>query len=402
MLRKNYGNVLIIVGLAALAVIYLQLWQFMVANPIELTKKDFISQYTAGRIANSGDWGDVYDLNTQIAQQEKITGSPIVSNNFPPFMHPPFILPLLALIAYFAYVPAYHVWAVIQIILSLLSAWVLINAIPQLKSHTVIFASILLFFPVFISILSGQDSTLLLLGLSLWAYGLLFDKDGVAGIGLAMVTIRPQIALILAIPFLFKRRKVLWWFLGGAALLGVLSIALIGIKGVIGFFQILGISASGEGYLSNETAMINFIGLLKRWFPAMPSNAANISGWVMYIAAAVLLIIIWIRSSKIEEKQIGLAVLLAMFAAPHLQYHDLAVLLIPIICLMSLINKAQLWNDAVTSLLPLGISWVLFVSNFNDFLKYNIPYLIGLLLGFMLWRPGIFSRRQRSLDEILP
>jgi hypothetical protein len=148
--------------------------------------------------------------------------------------------------------------------------------------------------------------------------------------------------------------------------------------------------------------MINFIGLLKRWFPVMPTNAANISGWVMYIAVAVLLCIIWIRSSKIEEKQIGLAVLLGLFAAPHLQYHDLAALLIPVICLLSLIQKANLWNDAVTSLMLLGISWILFVSNFNDFPKYNFPYLIGILLGLMLWNPGILSRRQGSLDVILP
>jgi hypothetical protein len=398
MLRKNYRNVLIIVGVAALAVIYIQLWQFMVANPVELNKKDFLSQYTAGKIANSGDWGNVYNLNTQIAQQEKITGSPIVSNNFPPFMHPPFILPLLALIANFAYVPAYHLWAILQIIFILLSAWVLLRPIPLLKSQKVIFASILLFFPVFISILSGQDSTILLLGLSLWAVGLLSDKDGVAGIGLAMVTIRPQIALILVIPFLFKRRKVLWWFLGSAAILGVLSIALIGIKGAIGFFQILGISVKGEGYFLNETAMINFLGLLKRWLPVMFTNAANISSWVMYIAVAVLLCLIWIRSSTIGEKQIGLAVLLAIFAAPHLQYHDLAALLIPVICLMSLINKAQLWNDLVTSLLPLGISWILFMSNFNDFFKYNVPYLIGISLGLMLCYPGILSRRHTGRD----
>ncbi len=399
MLRKNYRNVLIIVGIAALVAIYLQLWQFMAANPIELTKKDFISQYTAGRIANSGDWGNVYNLNTQIAQQEKITGTPIVSNNFPPFMHPPFILPLLALIAYFAYVPAYHLWAVIQIILSVLSAWVLLDAIPRLRSQKVISISILLFFPVFISILSGQDSTVLLLGLSLWAYGLLFDRDGIAGLGLAIVTIRPQIALILAIPFLFKRRKVLWWFLGGSAVLGVFSIALIGIKGAVGFIQILGISAKGEGYFLNETAMINFLGLLKRWFPAMSSTAANISGWVMYIAVGVLLCIIWVRASKIEEKQIGLAVLLAIFAAPHLQYHDLAALLIPVICLMSIINKAQLWNNLVTALLPLGISWILFLSNFADLFKYNVPYLLGLIIGLLLWYPGIFSRRQMAKER---
>jgi hypothetical protein len=65
---------------------------------------------------------------------------------------------------------------------------------------------------------------------------------------------------------------------------------------------------------------------------------------------------------------------------------------------MSIINKAQLWNDLVTALLPLGISWILFLSNFADFFKYNVPYLLGLIIGLMLWYPGIFSRRQRAKE----
>jgi hypothetical protein len=34
------------------------------------------------------------------------------------------------------------------------------------------------------------------------------QKDPLSGLGLAMLVIRPQIALVLAIPFIFKRRRV--------------------------------------------------------------------------------------------------------------------------------------------------------------------------------------------------
>jgi hypothetical protein len=390
--RVTLRSVLLIVWLTALVAIYAGLFQVMVVHPVELTKKDFISQYAAGRIANSGRWGNVYDLSLQIAQEEKILGARILSHDFPPFIHPPFILPLLALIAYLPYFQAYLAWAVFQLILTLLSAWAVLSAFPHLKKRKEIFTAIVFFFPVFISILSGQDSTLLLLGISLWMLGLLAGKDRLAGIGLALAAIRPQIAILLALPFLFKRRSVLLWFLGGTIVLGVFSFALIGINGTIGFLKILGVSASGEGYFSNETAMVNFLGWLIRWFPGIPTNIAHLAGWVVFSLVAVLLCIIWIRSNKIEEKQVGLAVLLAIFAAPHLHYHDLVLLLVPILCLMSLLKRGSLLGDPIISLFPLGVSWILLPSNSFDLLKYNVPYLVGLVLALALWYPGLFFR----------
>jgi hypothetical protein len=394
--RIKFRSALMIAGITVLIVVYGMLWQFMIANPVELTKKDFISQYTGGRIANSGNWGKVYNLNVQISQEEKILGYPILPKDFPPFNHPPFILPVLALVAYLEYLPAYYAWAAIQIVLCLLNAWVLLGAVPPFRDRKILFIYIVLFFPAFISILSGQDSTLLLLGISLWAYGLLKGKDRTAGLGLALATIRPQIALLLALPFLFKRRKVLWWFVGAALVLGVLSFALVGMQGTLGYLEILRISAGGEGYYMNEIAMVNFLGLLIRWFPGISSNISHLGGWVMYGLIIVFLCILWIRSDRIEEKQIGLAVLLAILASPHLHYHDLVLFLIPIICLISSLKKASRLGDPLLSLFPLGISWILLISNFLDVLKYNVPYLVGLFLGLFLWFPGIFFRPRLS------
>jgi hypothetical protein len=395
MARINFRILLGIAGLTALVVVYAELWQVMSANPIELTRKDFISQYAAGRIADSGNWRNVYDLDTQIAEQEQILGSPILSNDFPPFNHPPFILPAFALVAHLDYVPAWRAWAVIQGLFLLLSALTLLAAVPQLRGRLYIFAGILAFFPAFISLLSGQDSTLLLLGISLWAYGLLKGKDRTAGIGLALASLRPQVALLLAIPFIFKQRKVLGWFLGAIMALGLLSFALVGLQGSIGFLRILGISAQGQGYFMNEIAMVNLVGLLMRWFPGIPSSQAHLVGWVGYGLAAGFLCLLWKRSSRIAEKQIGLAVLMAIFAAPHLHYHDLILLLIPLICLMSWLDGWHSPAAGYISLLPLAVSWILLLSNSLDLFKYNVPYLVGLALGLAFWLPPAFlSARQ--------
>ena len=97
------------------------------------------------------------------------------------------------------------------------------------------FAGAFLFFPTFSGLMNGQDDALLLLGAALCLAGLRSGRDVEAGLGLSLTTIRPQIALFLAIPFLFRRQKIFLGFAAGAAALGLLSLALVGLDGIADF-----------------------------------------------------------------------------------------------------------------------------------------------------------------------
>src|SRR3972149_4511659 len=82
-----------------------------------------------------------------------------------------------------------------------------------------------LFLPLFFSLMNGQDTAFLFLGAAIWMYGLFSGKETVAGLGLSLTTIRPHIALILALPMLFSHRKVFWGVVLGAGLLAVFSLS---------------------------------------------------------------------------------------------------------------------------------------------------------------------------------
>ena len=394
--RINYRSSLVAAGLIALTVIYAALWVKMISNPAERSGADFIAFYAAGRISLTGKFPEVYIPQAQQAVEEGVLGFPITAEEVNPFVHPPFILPVLALIALLSYVWAFHLWAIFLLVLYFVGAIFLIRTVLHARERKMLFASVVLFFPAFFSILNGQDSALLLLGASLWLYGLLSKHDRLAGIGLALTTIRPHIALLLAVPFLFKQRKVWWWFLAGAAGLAVFSIMLIGIRGTENFLRILSISASGEGYKINEFAMLNFIGLLRRLVPGISSESTRIIGWIVYALAFVFLCLVWTRSDKIGEKQAGLAVLIALFAAPHLHYHDLVLLLIPIFCVMVLTERRSLLKRETAALFPLGASWLLVVSNFLPMLKFSIPYIFGAMLMAALWIPEFVFRQWKK------
>ncbi len=140
---------------------------------------------------------------------------------------------------------------------------------------------------------------------------------------------RPQIAVILAVPFLFNRRRVWWWFCGGAAFLALYSLALVRFEGVRDFISLLRISAIGQGFGMNQNAMFNFTGMVLRLLPHADIDAVHVAAWGLFLAAVIGLSVWWKSSPEIHYHQIVLAVAICVFTTPHLHYHDLALLLIP-------------------------------------------------------------------------
>jgi hypothetical protein len=397
--KINFRRLFIVGGLLSLSLIYAVQWVRMITNPAERTGADFIAFYAAGRITLTGHLSDVYVPQVQQAEEESVLGFSIEATDLNPFVHPPFILPFLALVALLPYVAAFHVWALFMLVLYGVSAWLLVRTIPPLKKDRTLLISIILFFPAFVSILNGQNSAILFLGAALWLCGLVNNDDRLAGIGLALTTIRPHIAILLAVPFIFRRRKVWWWFAGTATGLVAFSVALVGLRGTENYLHMLIISASGEGYKINEFAMVNFIGLFRRLAPGIPSASSRLIGWIVYACALVLLCAVWIRSKGIDERQIGLAVLVAILAVPHLHYHDLVLLIVPLVCTISVLKQGTWLPERDELLLPLIVSVVLLFSFFSDFLLHNIPYLIILLLFLAIWFPEMIFRKNLLMSN---
>jgi len=393
MQNVNFRRVFIISALLILISIYAALWARMITDPAERTGTDFIAFYAAGRIAREHGFSQVYDLSLQQNVEEEVLGFPIFPDDVNPFVHPPFILPVLSAISYWGYQTAFYAWGIFLLCIFVLSSWFFCRTLAQSRNSSVLFLGSLLFFPAFISILNGQDTAILVLGGALWLHGFTKEDDRTAGLGLALTTIRPHVSILLAVPFLFKRRKIFWWYCVGAGILALFSIALVKIPGTQAFIDILTVSASGEGYKINESAMFNFIGLLHRFVPVFDPVTIRLMGWGIYAAAFVGLLIYWVKSETIDARDIGLSVLVSLLAVPHLHYHDLALLLVPLFVLLRYAGKRL--KPQNTLLFPLGLSILMLIGHVA-FLRYYTPYLVILCLGIGLWQWG--SRLKRAVD----
>jgi hypothetical protein len=258
---------------------------------------------------------------------------------------------------------------------------------------------VLLFEPFFMSVLKGQDSGLLLLGGLLWLSGMIQKDDRLAGLGLALTFIRPQIALLLGLPFLFKQRKVFFWFLAGAVLLGLVSLLEVGWTGVRDYIHILTLSAGGEGYGMSEATMFNFTGLLLRFAPLLDIGLVHAVGWGLFAAVLIGLCVLWAFSKSIGDGNICLAVVLSLFTAPHLHYHDLALLVVPIVGL-GVAGVAAGWVAfSRAAALPMAASVVLVFCEFSNSVRFTIPYFLMAGILVVVWlmekrRPEIPEKKQ--------
>ena len=404
MLKSISSRLLWLFFIAALAfqvTWYALLWVSCVQDPQLLLGADFRAFYTVGRIAYQEGFGQVYDLTLERRFQAEVAGRPVTDEELLTYNHTPFLLPVLWLLARLDYPVAYIGYCLVQILLAVAGLPFLFRMLraknwprPQIW---VLLIGALLFQPLFISILKGQDTAFCLLGEILCLCGLLRDDDRVAGLGLSLMLIRPQIAVVLAIPFLFRRRKVFWWFCGGAAALGLYSLAMVGLDGVQDYLRILTISVGGQGYGLNQSAMFNFTGLAFRLLPRIDPIMIRWLAWGLFAAGIVGLSVLWKVSPAIRLRHLGLAVLTSLFVAPHLHYHDLALLLLPILGFAIILVEAGVLRPEKSMYLPVVFSLLLLLGDISP-ARFVIPYLVMAFLVVGLWFPVklLFTSRKMA------
>ena len=397
MKQVNLRRVFVVAALASLVLVYSMLWLRMITTPVEYTGADFIAFYAAGRIAQAEGPAQVYDLELQRHYEEEVVGFEVAPEHISPFLHPPFIVPLARALALDDFILSFVLWDLVMLaflVLGALPLFYLLREGLSRQQRLVLLAGILLFFPCYASLVIGQDSAIFYFSACIWMFGMLTKRDWLAGLGLAGMTVRPHLALPLALPFLFKRRGVWWWFLIGASSLALFSLAYVGVDGIEGFFRVLLVSGRGENYHTGEEHMFNTIGLLLRTVPALPRLYVRWTGWSTYLLAIIGLCVLWARVPRVEERHVSLAVILSLFTAPHSHINDLVLLIVPVVGLLLVLVRKRYLLEQDAVFLPLGVSLVLLFSFFTESLKYSLSYLVMLFLLLAVWFPEKLFRRK--------
>lgn len=393
-LRKMLQISLILAGVLILLWMYAALWRTQITTPRIRQSADFLAFYTAGEIAEKDGIQDVYDREKQLAVQENVQRRALVADELLSYNHLPYLIPLLDVLFDENYVASFTRWGLFLLMLHLVSTVILskILAVEKSGEKRLLFIGVLLFYPTFLSILKGQDSVIMLLGVSIWALAFQQKKDTLAGVGLALTTVRPHIALFLAIPFLLKRRKIFWSFAISSSILALWSVALIGHEGTRQFIELITISSQGEGYNLKPEAMLNLVGILARRFSSISSSSLENIAWVFFGSGILGSVLLWWQSKKITSAHLGLAVLLSVLTAPHLHYHDLAITIIPLLLGIRIAMRRISLEKLLP--IPLGLAFILMANQYLPQI-YIIPYL-ALFGGIFFFSKEIAMTHQKT------
>lgn len=232
------------------------------------------------------------------------------------FLYPPIDAWLALPLAAVPCLTAYWIWAWLSLAMLIAAA---LLAAPRAWELKVLFAlSALAFLPTYTVFAAGQLSPLVLLALVLAWRSMSAGRETVAGILLAVLLLKPQLALLVPITVLVAghHRAFLAWAVTTAILL-VASVVSLGQHGV-------------DQWVANQIVLYWASGYEQRW--SLPVVlGARAAGYAVELIALVLALLVARRTRLAgPDAPFAIGVAASMLLAYHLTPPDFVVLLMPL------------------------------------------------------------------------
>ena len=296
---------------------------------------DYVARWTGGRMLLEGKVPLLYDPAGQSQMQADQLGATHLSW----FVSPPFVAGIFAPLAALPYPISAAVWTTISagaLVLSL--HWLRPFARGAIAENWTVFVVICVAsHPVLELLGSGQDTALLLLVMVAGLRLLVSGRDGWAGLALALVLMKPQLAFCIPILLIVQRRYVaLLTFAVGALSLAVTSIALVGFR-VARSWLFLPTESLYQQQVQQGQAWKGVS--LQAWFTSVLPQSFAGSGHLIAVLLGLSLCYpaaVALRSAGGSRMVDGWAILLAttVVASPHFMVYDL-VIAVPLVVLMA-------------------------------------------------------------------
>lgn len=188
------GVILIVIAVMALA---------LNAVNLPFVGRDFISFWTGAQALRAGH--SPYDQAFQMAVQQA-NGWDTRTELFPfhPYVYPPWLAILIWPLTWLPYRQALAVWLALNLVLAAVAMIVLIGVLrPRNRRAALPLAWLMLFLylPVLHGLVVGQTHLLLLFLMTITMWASTTRHDRVAGLALGLMSIKPQVGLVLAAVF---------------------------------------------------------------------------------------------------------------------------------------------------------------------------------------------------------
>jgi hypothetical protein len=372
------------------------LWQAKQLVPEGLP--DFSIFYTAGHILRDGQGARLYDDRLQESVQRSFSPRALEKRgSILPYNHPPFEAVLFVPLARFSYLTAFWIWLGVNLGL-LFSALLILRQSLGALGRAPLYLWILgclAFFPIFMALIRGQDSILLLFLYCLAFVGLNRNAElstgGWLGLGLY------KYHLVLPFVFsLFRRKRVIVGFLAVAALLGLISVAVTGWHGLLTYPRYVWETDHDMKYVWNTTLgnTANLHGLI--WTLVSESHPWLRTGLLVFSSAIVLMVMVYawrrafVANSECRQPLVALSLVGTVLLSYHIYVHDLSMLFLAIVLVLEvLLSDPPIPNGMKTTLY--ACMAILFCSPVYIVLALRYSQLQFMAVVLLIFFAGLLS-----------
>ena len=314
-----------------------------------------------------------------------------ISNYTRPYRYPPQVAVLLLLFRSLGPRGTMALWEIANAVAMIAGVWLIGKSLGHDRWVPFALIVLLVSIPPFATLLAGQVNGLLFLSLALALWALVNRRTTWLGFALAMGTILKVIPLALIL-YLFWRKQ---WRAGliASGILVVLTVACLPVMGwqALSDYAFKAILLGEPNEVSTTATNQTLTAVLGRMFPFAPSFALDGGRWLglgLVILTAILCVPIG-DAQRLMPLEFALIVTALQLIPPFTWYHQLVLLLIPLLIVMQeLWNKKKLgWLSGLAILFVLfdlhGVAWHTleqwwFLSSF--------PFLFGITLwGLLAW-----------------
>lgn len=358
------NSLVIIVGLMS-GYIALRVSNSVPAQVLSQRTSDFLQYYSAGHEVIAGHAADAYRWTPMLNEEQAIAYPYRVPVNVfqPFFIYPPIAALLFAFFALLPYDVARFVWFIVSAV-ALAASLLLLERTLGLTGRAAAafrFAAII-FLPVFQTLFQGQVTGFLLLAFAAAAAFLVRGEPLLAGVSLSVVTVKPQL-LVVVLPVLLVRGrwKVLAAFTAAVVVEGLVALVVLGPATTAGYLRVM-LALPTWGTTSG--LMLNGAGesLYGLAHALLAGRAADL-GW--FVAAVVVLVAscLYAWVARGAAVPFVLAVIGGLLISPHLILYDLTLLLLPAVTAwglarskgVKLVPTLLLFYFAVVAALPVEL-----------------------------------------------
>ena len=326
---------------------------------------DLIGNVTGGHFALH-DALRMYDRDAQHAYEIGVTNSPLFLDLY---ISPPHTALFFAPLSSLPFRAALVVFTALSVVAFALALWKARAFAPDDRTFATFALAFAASEPFAETIIIGQTSGLMLL---VWVAGIalaLEKRDTAAGVILGLGAFKPQLFLLVPIVLVARKRwRLLGVFLAtGAAMVAIGALA-CGPHAYVAWVDLLRSPAYGDVREANMFHMCSIEALLH----GLPFATAV---HALVALAAIVLLFSFARKSEDELRVWAAAILVTLFATPHLIIYDAVLFIVPALVLAPDAAKNRATRVAVIA--TFGLAWLVSIA--------HVP-ILSLPFVYLAWR----------------